>query len=58
MNALLANKFVGVTGGAGLLGKEFCYAVASHGGHAGVSAFGRWHAIVYPPPPPPLLQGQ
>lgn len=37
MNALLANKVVVVTGGAGLLGKEFCSAIASHGGHAVVS---------------------
>lgn len=37
MNALLANKVVVVTGGAGLLGKEFCSAIASHGGYAVVS---------------------
>lgn len=37
MNALLANKVVVVTGGAGLLGKEFCTAVASHGGYPVVS---------------------
>lgn len=37
MNALLTNKVVVVTGGAGLLGKEFCSAIASHGGYAVVS---------------------
>ena len=37
MNALLANKVVVVTGGAGLLGKEFCSAIASHGGYAVVT---------------------
>lgn len=37
MNALLADKVVVVTGGAGLLGKEFCSAIASHGGFAVVS---------------------
>lgn len=37
MNALLSNKVVVVTGGAGLLGKEFCSAIASHGGYPVVS---------------------
>jgi NAD(P)-dependent dehydrogenase (short-subunit alcohol dehydrogenase family) len=37
MNSLLSNKVVVVTGGAGLLGKEFCTAIASHGGYAVVS---------------------
>lgn len=37
MNALLDNKVVVVTGGVGLLGKEFCLAIASHGGYAVVS---------------------
>lgn len=37
MNALLDNKVVVVTGGAGLLGKEFCSAIASHGGFAVVT---------------------
>ena len=34
MNSLLANKVVIITGGAGLLGKEFCSAIASQGGYA------------------------
>ena len=37
MNELLDNKVVVVTGGAGLLGKEFCLAIASHGGYAVVT---------------------
>lgn len=37
MNELLANKVVVVTGGAGLLGREFCTAIANHGGFAVVS---------------------
>jgi NAD(P)-dependent dehydrogenase (short-subunit alcohol dehydrogenase family) len=37
MNTLLANKVVVVTGGAGLLGKEFCSGIARHGGCAVVS---------------------
>lgn len=34
MNELLADKVIVVTGGAGLLGKEFCSAIAHHGGFA------------------------
>lgn len=34
MNELLANKLVVVTGGAGLLGSEFCAAIAKQGGVA------------------------
>lgn len=37
MKALLVNKVVVVTGGAGLLGKEFCSAIARSGGYAVVS---------------------
>lgn len=37
MNGLLADKVVVVTGGAGLLGKEFCSAIASRGGYAVVA---------------------
>lgn len=37
MNELLAGKVIVVTGGAGLLGKEFCSAIASHGGYAVVA---------------------
>lgn len=37
MNELLAKKVVVVTGGAGLLGREFCTAIASHGGTAVVA---------------------
>lgn len=37
MNGLLASKVVVVTGGAGLLGREFCSAIASHGGYAVVA---------------------
>jgi NAD(P)-dependent dehydrogenase (short-subunit alcohol dehydrogenase family) len=37
MNQLLADEVVVVTGGAGLLGKEFCTAIASHGGYAVVA---------------------
>lgn len=37
MNELLANKIVVVTGGAGLLGREFCTAIAVHGGIAVVA---------------------
>lgn len=37
MNGLLSGKVVVVTGGAGLLGREFCMAIASQGGSAIVS---------------------
>jgi len=37
MNTLLAEKVDVVTGGAGLLGREFCTAIARHGGYPVVS---------------------